>query len=901
VPWHAVEHGELLQQLAVDPSRGLSRQEAQTRLDAHGPNELRVAEGPSAWRILLGQFKDGLIGILLIATVLSALIGELFDAGLILTIVVCSAGLGFLQEYRAERAVEALRKLLSPAATVLRGDAAMDVPVREIVPGDILLLEAGDRVAADARILVGQALAADESALTGESVPVEKQPEVLPDDTRISERHNMLFMGTAVVHGRGRAVAVATGMDTEFGQIAQDVGAAKEVKTPLERRTAEIGKWLGGLSLGIVLLVMAVAVARELWMGRGLSLQFAISLAMFSVSLAVAAVPEALAAIVTGTLAVGMRRMARRNALVRQMPAVEALGAVTVICADKTGTITKGEMTVRKIYAMGGLVTVTGAGYAPDGAFDPPHARGQLSQLLEAGALCNDADLTHEEASWRIQGDPTEGALVVLAAKAGLQVRDLRNRHPRVDEVPFSSERKRMTTVHQAPGGATVAFMKGAVEVVLERCDLELKTDGARRLDETRRQAIVARAEQMAADGLRVLALASRQVEASPASPADLERAMTFLGLAGMLDPARAESIEAVKACRAIAIRPVMITGDHQLTAVAVAKEVGIYRECDEVLTGPALEALSDEAFAQRVEGVSVYARVSPSDKLKIVRAWKQRGDIVAMTGDGVNDAPALKHADVGVAMGITGTDVAKAAADMVLADDNFATIVKAVELGRWIYDDIQKYLAYLVSANLVEVVVIAGVVLYRGMESLPLLPAAILYLNLITDGLPAIALGFSPPEPDVLHRPPRDPRESVFSREVQAFMLLALLFTPLFFWVFLRGAHLVAARTELFFLFLLFELVFVCNLRSLRYSLVQAPPHSWLVASVLGSFAITAGVMALPRLREAFGVAIPSLEELKGVLAAALAVTILSELVKVALRRRAERRGQHARQQGSS
>ncbi|HXH12986.1 MAG TPA: cation-translocating P-type ATPase [Alphaproteobacteria bacterium] len=887
--WHAVAIEVLLNKLAVDPSQGLSRDEAQARLDEHGPNVLEVEEGPSAWKILLSQFTDVLIIILLIATILSALVGELFDAGLILSIVIFSAGLGFVQEYRAERAVEALREMLSPTATVVRGGEELEVSAREVVPGDVLLLEAGDRVAGDARVLDSHDLKVDEAALTGESVPVAKQPETLAEDTQVADRHNMLFMGTAVVYGRSRAVVVATGMDTEFGRIAKDVGTAEEVKTPLERRTAEIGKWLGTLSLGIVLLVIVLGIGRQLWGSRGLSLEFAISLAMFSVSLAVAAVPEALAGIVTGTLAVGMRRMARQNALVRRMPAVEALGSITVICADKTGTITRGEMTVRKIYTGDGNVEVTGVGYAPEGAFEPADAGERLSQLLKAGLLCNDADLTQEEASWRIHGDPTEGALVVLAAKAGLQIHDLRSSHPRIDEVPFSSERKRMTTVHHTPEGGNMAFMKGAAEVVVERCDAELKANSPVPLDETRRRAIAETAEQMAAEGLRVLALAYRGVEQASGSSEELERAMTFLGLVGMIDPARDESIEAVKACRAVDIRPVMITGDHKLTAVAVAKEVGIFQEGDEALTGAELEALSDQDFAQRVARVSVYARVSPADKIKIVRAWKQRGDIVAMTGDGVNDAPALKHADVGVAMGITGTEVAKEAADMVLADDNFATILKAVEMGRWIYDDIQKYLTYLVSANLVEVVVIAGIVLYKGAEYLPLLPAAILYINLVTDGLPAIALGFSPPEPDVMQRPPRDPQESVFSLEVKAFMLIAVAFTPVFFWSFLRGETLVEGRTDLFFLFLLFELIFVFNLRSLRYSLLQVPPHGWLVAAVAGSLVVTAGVMALPQVREAFGIAIPDLAEIQIVLAAAVAVTILSELVKITLRRRQE------------
>jgi len=880
--WHAIDIDELLEELGVEASYGLERREAEERLAHYGPNELEAEIGPPVFGIILGQFKDVLIIILLIGTGLSALVGEVFNAGLILLIVLFSAGLGFIQEYRAEKAIDALKKMLSPTVIVLRDGNEMEVSSGKLVPGDVLLLEAGDRVPADARMIDSYSLKADEAALTGESVPVEKKVQVVPAEARVWERNNMLFMGTAVVYGRGRAAVVSTGMKTEFGKIAQHMGAVRVEKSLLERRTDEIGKWLGGISLAVCIVAAGAGTARQA-LTADLSLEFGITMVMFAISLAVAAVPEALAGIVTGTLAIGMRQMAKRNALVRRMPAVEILGSVTVICSDKTGTITKGEMTVRKIYADGAFAEVSGAGYKPLGEFSPAKARDDLALLHKAALLCNDAILSKQNGRWLVRGDPTEGALVVLAAKAGMKVRDVRLSLPRVDEIPFSSERKRMTTIHRDADGARLAFTKGAVETVLERCSSEMRGGAPADLDEKRRKAILNVADEMARQGLRVLALATRQ--ADDLAP-EFESKMALLGLVGMIDPARQESIEAVKVCRQIGVRPVMITGDHRLTAEAVAKEVGIYRKGDKSLTGAELDALSDEEFERIVDKVSVYARVSPADKLKIIRAWKELGEVVAMTGDGVNDAPALKHADVGVAMGITGTEVAKEAADVVLADDNFATILKAIEMGRWVYDNIKKYLTYLLRANIVEVVVLGGVVVVKGPEYLPLLPAGILFINLITDGLPAIALGLAPPEPDVMRRPPRDPNESVISLEVKAFVLLSLLITPVFFWIFFRSEDLTTARTNIFFLFVLLELAMALNLRSLRYSVLEAPPHAWLVASVIVSAAVTFLVVALPPMQAAFGVTLPRLENIEIVMVVVLVVTVLSELIKVVLRK---------------
>lgn len=886
-PWHSLGQQEVCEKLGVDATLGLSRAEVEHRLAAHGPNEIQVKQGPSPWRIFLGQLKDPLIIILLVAASLSAAIGETFDAGLILGIVLFSAGLGFVQEYRAEKAVEALEKMLAPTARVLRDGKRAEAPVKELVPGDVVLLEAGDRVPADARVVESRSLKVDEASLTGESVPVDKRTATVAHDRLLPERYDMMFMGTAVVHGRGRAVVVATGMGTELGGIASAVGAAEEEKTPLERRTGEIGKWLGGLAVGVVLLVVVAGIARELAAGDSFTFGSLVTLFMFGVALAVAAVPEALAGIVTGTLAVGMRRMAARNALVRRLPAVEALGSVTVICSDKTGTITRGEMTVRKVYSNGGFLTVSGVGYAPTGDFNAPGSLEHTRPLLHAAAMCSDATLNQEDGVWSIQGDPTEGALVVAATKFGIDVRDLRAKYPRIDEVPFSSESKRMTTIHTTPDGKTVAFMKGAVEVVLARCHSELQDMTQVTLNNQRRASLLEIADGMAAEGLRVLAVARGGLDEREG---DVESNMTLLGLVGMIDPAREESIQAAKTSREIGIRPVMITGDHKLTAMAVAKEVGIYREGDLAISGSELQELSEEELERIAADVSVYARVSPTDKLKIVDAWRRRGEVVAMTGDGVNDAPALKHADVGIAMGITGTEVSQEAADIVLADDNFATIVRAVAMGRWIYDNIKKYLTYLLRANFLEVLVIGGVVLVKGVDALPLLPSAILYINLVTDGLPAIALGFSPREPDLMHRPPRRPDERVFSRDVNAVILLSLLVAPIFFWVFLSQDSLLQARTDLFVLLVAGELAMALNLRSLRYSILTTPPHLSLVASVVGSIAITAIVLAVPAVRDSFGISIPTLDILWKAVGMMVLITAMSETVKLALRRLAPR-----------
>jgi Ca2+-transporting ATPase len=704
----------------------------------------------------------------------------------------------------------------------------------------------------------------------------------------------MIFTGTTVTYGRGKAVTTSTGMSTEFGKIAEEVITVETEKTPLEKRTDEIGKWLGIISLGICFLVAGVSVVRELLGGGKVDLPFIVTMVMFAVSLAVAAVPEALAAIVTGALAIGMHQMAKRNALVRKMPAVETLGCTTVICSDKTGTLTKGEMTVRKIFAGGRAIEVTGAGYEPKGEFkgseiDIKNSK-SLQLLLRGGLLCSDAILEEMDGKWTVKGDPTEGALVVAAVKAGLRESEMRLENPRIEEIPFSSERKRMTTIHQMEDGKKTAFMKGAPEVVLDKCSHILSDGEIRELGEKAKREILKANEEMAQAALRVLGLAYRECsDAIQCTEENLEHHMVFVGLAGMMDPPREEAVEAIGVCKQVGIRSIMITGDHKLTAVAIAKEMGIFKDGDKVLTGEELEGMSEEELEKIVDKVTVYARVSPMDKLKIVKAWKARGEVVAMTGDGVNDAPALKHADIGVAMGITGTEVTKEASDMVLSDDNFATIVKAIERGRWIYDNIKKYLTYLLRCNITEVVVIGGVVLVSGPEYLPLLAAAILYINLVTDGLPALALGVAPPDPDIMQRPPRDPNESVFSWDVRAFILLALLIEiPFFFFLFYHELGDIAhARTEQFFLFIIIELIIALNFRSMRYSVFKSPPHMWLVISIVSQIILTAVLIQIPSIRDSFGIIKPSFSDLEMILGFGVVVFISMEVIKAILRKR--------------
>jgi Ca2+-transporting ATPase len=892
--WHSLTAEQAVKELRTDAERGLSVSEVAARLGQYGHNELVREKKTPPIVLFFNQFKNILVIVLLIAIILSFLIGEILDGAIISVIVLFVAILGFVQEFRAERALEALKKMLSPSITVHRDGEEQEIPTADVVPGDILYLEAGDKVPADARLLEAHAFKCDESSLTGESFSVDKTTEPLAASLAVNDRKNTVFAGTVVTYGRAKALVTSTGMTTEFGRIAKAMMSVKAEKTPLEKRTEEIGRMLSVTSMIICAVVIVFSAIRPfLFPDSGLTFnwRFLVEIVMFGVALAVAAVPEALPAIVTGALAVGMHQMAKRNALIRKMPAVETLGCTTVICSDKTGTLTRGEMTVKRIFCDNRDVEVTGIGYEPRGEFPSADVSAEpFRSFLLAGILCNDADLFEKEGQWRIKGDSTEAALLVTAAKAGWNLPETKLRQPRREEIPFSSERKRMTTLNEGASGGLTAYMKGAAEMVLDRCTSIASASGVRPLTDGDKNLIRKKTEEMAGQALRVLGLARRELPAgSGLDEGSVEHDMVFLGLAGMIDPPRPEVIEAIRTCKEVKIRPVMITGDHKLTATAIAREVGIMRDGDLSLTGEELSKYSDEEFDKMVDKVSVYARVSPMDKLRIVKAWKHRGEVVAMTGDGVNDAPALKHADIGIAMGITGTEVTKEAADMVLMDDNFATIVKAIELGRWIYDNIKKYLTYLLRCNITEVIVIGGVVLVLGPQFLPLLPAAILYINLATDGLPALALGVAPPDPDIMKRPPRDPKESVFTREVKTFIGLALLIeVPFFLFLFFHDLNRIdTARTEIFFAFIIIELVIALNFRSMRYGVFKAPPHKWLIIAIVWEILLVVGLIQIPGIRDSFGIHFPTAGQIGLILGFGALVFVTMEIVKAILRRK--------------
>jgi Ca2+-transporting ATPase len=809
-----------------------------------GPNELVEKKKISPLKIFASQFKNFLILILLAAVAVSAVIGESIDAIVIFAIVIACTVLGFSQEYRAEKLMEALKRMAATRARVIRDGEEIDVPTRELVPGDVIVLKAGDRIPADSRLIEALNLKTEEASLTGESAPVEKQTESTPRDAVVGDRKNMVFMGTDATYGRGKAVVVATGMSTEFGKIAEMVQAVEEPPTPLEKRLEKIGKVL------VWVLVIVCAIVSVVGIARG---QPPRDMFILGVALAVAAVPEALPAVVTVALAIGTQRMAKRNAIVRKLPAVETLGCTTVICSDKTGTLTRNEMTVRKLFVNDKAISVTGEGYEPKGEFwiesspekhaiSDPQKDDDIALLLRISTLCNDARLKTTEGGWTIEGDPTEGALTVAAAKAGILQEKLNNQYPRVGEFPFTSERKLMSTIHTTPEGRKVAYVKGAPEVILEKCAFVLQNGKRSRLGKPEKEAILEINQKMASEALRVLGMAYKELPDNKGSlsPGEVESNLIFVGLMGMFDAPREEAIEAIKKCKRAGIKVIMITGDNKNTALAVGKELGLGGE---VLTGAEIDGVSDEELEKKVEDISIYARVSPEHKTRIVKSLKRRGHIVAMTGDGVNDAPALKNSDIGVAMGITGTDVAKEASDIVLVDDNFATIVAAVEEGRGIYDNIKKYLAYLLSCNIAEILVIFTAVGIIGLP-LPLVAVQLLWVNLVTDGLPAFALGVDPSDPDIMDRPPRDPNESVFTRSVKALIVgvaaIILLGTlPLFYWAYGGDKlNLIKAQTMAFTVLIMFEMFNAFNCKSEKHSVFKVGPFSnrFLVAAVIGS-----------------------------------------------------------------
>jgi Ca2+-transporting ATPase len=893
-PW-AFEPADVAAALGTDPITGLTSEEARRRIAEHGPNELAEEPRKPPWRMLLEQFANTMIVVLLIAAGVTALVGDVKDTVVIAAIVVLNAVIGFVQEYRAEQAMAALKRMTAPLARVRRDDEIRVIAAREVVPGDLLVLEAGDVVAADARLLEAPNLRINEAALTGESVPVDKTVDPIPEPggKLVADRRNMAFKGTAVVYGRAVGVVTATGMRTAFGQIAELLRSRQAPRTPLQQRLAVLGQRLAVAALVICAVVFAAGVAR----GEPVSLMF-----LTAVSLAVAAIPEALPAVVTVSLALGAQRMARRRALVRKLPAVETLGSVTVICVDKTGTLTQGRMQVQRVWTLGGEIEVTGSGYEPSGAFlsgsDPVEPDGipGMRELLTTAALCNDAALlppAEPGAEWEVAGDPTEGALLALAAKAGLDRASMEASLPRVAEVPFDAERRRMTTVHRTPQGDLVIATKGAPESVLNVCSAVIADGGARPASDGDRDRIRAVADDLARRGFRVLALAGRRCRSLPGRPERTEHGLAFYGLVAMADPLRPESAPAVLECQRAGIFPVMITGDHPETARAVASRLGLLAgEERRVCTGEELAAMGPDLLRAQIAGISVYARTAPEQKLDIVEAWKSRGDIVAMTGDGVNDAPALRRADIGVAMGVTGTEVAKEAADMVLADDNFATIVAAVREGRRIYDNIRRFVRYTLTSNSGEIWVMF-LAPFLGLP-LPLFPVHILWINLVTDGLPGLALGVEPPERDVMRRPPRPPSESVFARGLwQHVVLVGLLMggIPLALgaWGHATGRPW---RTMVFVSLAMLQLGQALAVRSETRSLfdLKVGTNPQLLWAVVGTFLLQLAVVYWPPAQQLLRTEALALPDLAVVLGASTGVFWAVELEKLARRRRTRR-----------
>jgi Ca2+-transporting ATPase len=884
--WHALDAAEVAAALGSDAERGLAPEEAARRLAQEGPNELRAEEGRSLLAMAAGQFRSLVVWLLIGAALVSILLGERLDGGAILAIVLLNGLIGFVQEHRAENAVRALARMSAPRARVVRGGHSQLVQARDVVRGDLLVLEGGDVVAADARLVDAALLRVNEAPLTGESEPVDKATAALPAATPLADRRNQVFLATSVSNGTARALVVATGMQTEVGRIAKLLEHAREEQTPLQRRLEVVGRQLLWACLAVVAVVSGLGALRgtppfELFIG--------------AVSLAVAAVPEGLPAVVTIALALGVERMARRQALVRSLPAVETLGSTQVICTDKTGTLTVGQMTVRRLLTADALLRVTGEGYGADGAiFGPEEEDGarDAHRLLWAAAACNEAEIVREGDVYRGAGDTTEVALLVAAAKAGVAREEIEREEPRAQVVPFDSDRKRMAVVRRR-GGERVAYVKGAPEVVLARCTHVRTGTGVAPLDRETHARLVQGMGQLAAEALRVLALAERTLPADAAPGEDVESELTLLGFAGLQDPPRAEARDAVARCQRAGIRTVMITGDHPATARAIAAELGILGAEDEVLAGPELEQLSPDALRERAPRIAVYARVTAEQKLGIVRAWKARGAIVAMTGDGVNDAPALREASIGVAMGTTGTEVAKQASDIVIADDDFASIVAAVEEGRGIFDNVSKTLAYLLAGNLGEL----GLMLLAGLAGfpVPLLPVQLLWINLVTDGLPALALATEPIEPGVMRRPPRPATAQLADAATLRSLLLAGTLTAVvslgaYSFELSRGGDVEAARNAAFSTLVFAELLRAFGARSANRLVYEVGVFTnlRLFAVVAASFGLQLAIHHTPLLERLFQTEPLSAAQCVGLIALGSVPLLGLELRKLLLRRRA-------------
>ena len=861
--WHSKTTKEVLDQLNVTAQSGLTDSEAKNRLDKYGPNELKSAEKESLFMRFLDQMKDPMIIVLLIAAVLSFVSSgftDWVDSVIILLIVIVNAVISISQEDNAEKALEALRKMSAPLAKVIRNGSLTRVETNLLVPGDIIVLEAGDLVPADARILECANLKADEAAMTGESVPVSKNAlDSLPEDTALGDRKNMVISSTVITNGRATCVVTSTGMETEVGQIAGMLMNEEDSETPLQKKMAEISKVLSVICLGVCVVMFFVGLLYQ---------RPILEIFMSAVALAVAAIPEGLAAVVTIVLALGVQRMVKRNAIVKKLPAVETLGCASVICSDKTGTLTQNKMTVVDVWTL-----------RPD----------ERPLALTIGALCNDTTLTYaEDGSPKTAGDPTETAFVDIACKEGLDKNEIEKTMPRQAELPFDSERKMMSTIHPLADGGYRVMVKGAPDVLLGRCIVSGEDS----------QSVLARNSEMASRALRVLGVAYKDIPSIPGelTSEGLENGLTFVGLVGMIDPPRLEVKQAVAECYSAGIRPVMITGDHKLTAVAIAKELDIFRDGDLAMTGEELDAISQDELNQKVDQYSVFARVSPEHKMRIVKAWQFKGKVVAMTGDGVNDAPALKVADIGCAMGITGTDVAKGAADMILTDDNFSTIVHAVEQGRGIYSNIKKSIQYLLSCNIGEIITIF-IATALNFHQMPLIPIQLLWPNLVTDSLPALALGMEPVEAGIMNEKPRDPKDSIFAHGFAASMVFyGVLVGAVTLCAYMLGEYVLSdpdtadgiACTMSFATLVFCELTRAFAVRSERHSIftIGVFSNSMMNKAFAVGLILQLAVLLLPPLQGVFGVMSLNAAEWGVVILLALVPLLVSEIYKAVRKR---------------
>jgi len=888
--WWQRDAGTVAKTLNSHTEKGLTTQHVLEKHQQYGPNELQQGESEPAWKLFISQFTGFMVWVLMGAAVISAISKEWADVGIILAIVLLNGILGFVQEFRAEKSLNALKQLASPMSKVIRNGRAQVLPSSELVPGDLIELEAGDNIPADGRLIwLTSHCAVQEASLTGESTAVTKSTEPLDADAALADRVNMVFMGTSVSNGRARVLVTATGMDTELGKIASLMENIKEEMTPLQKKLEHFGKVIVSVCLVLVALVFVLGIM------HGEDLKESL---LIAVSLAVAAIPEGLPAVVTIALALGVQRMVKRHALIRKLPSVETLGCTTVICSDKTGTLTKNEMTVQNVYTGHQWFQVTGTGYRPEGQFqqnDQPiqlDANPDLLRTLHIGVLCNGAQLMHDKGTHQIMGDPTEGCLLTAGAKAALLKKDLEATFPFVDEIPFDSDRKKMTVIRM-DGDQRVAFCKGAPDQLLKDCTHIQQEGEVRPLNDQDRETLLAANNELADQAMRVLGAAYRPLDETVTDTTikSVETDLIFAGLFGVMDPPREEVKVAIAECQQAGILPVMITGDHKNTAVAIARQLGFFDDSSLALSGDELDDLNESQLKDTVSKVAVYARVTPEHKLRVVRAWRALGQIIAMTGDGVNDAPAVKEADIGVAMGITGTDVTKEVADMVITDDNYASIVAAVEEGRGVYDNIRKFIHYLLSCNTGEILLMFAASLF-GMPA-PLLAIHILWVNLVTDGPPALALGMEKIDPNLMNRPPRPPAEPVVTKQGGLLMiaqgLLMAICALITFWVVLDGneeLNLTRARTFAFVTLACSQLFHAFNCRNLSKSLFKIGPFGNLplVAATAISFGVQVAVVHVPLLSGWFKTEALSLADWAIILAIAsipLWVVEIGKLVK--------------------